>query len=189
MKSFTLIEILVVISLISILTIFVVPNFHLANSRIAVERAAYKLARDIRNAEEMSVSSRKTSFSKFNSTLFPSGGYGLSFTGSVNSYILFADCNNDGKYDETSGAPSCAVAGPGSTYPEKIEEIFLEPGIVIKKPSSHILDSITFFPPDPLIVMKPNPNSNPGIELTSTIDSSKSVVVSVNEAGLIEIKH
>lgn len=185
MKSFTLIELLVVISLIIILTVLIVPNFHLANSRLAVERAAYKLAQDFRNTEEMAMSSRGTSLSLFGSALFPGGGYGLYFSDNSTSYILFADCNNNNLYDTGKGSPvDCANSGPANTRAEKIKDIFLESGVKIKTAS---LKHITFFPPDPVIKTSPAIPSHPSVILTSTKDETKGFSVDVNEAGRIEI--
>jgi type II secretory pathway pseudopilin PulG len=185
MKSFTLIELLVVVSLILILSVLIVPNFHLTNSKLAVERAAYKLAQDFRNTEEMAMSSRGTSLSLFGSTLFPRGGYGLSFTDNSNSYILFADCNDNQVYDTAKGSPvSCAQSGSANTRAELIKEIFLESGVKITAAS---LKQITFFPPDPIIRTSPALPSHPSVILTSVKDQTKGFSVDVNEVGRIEI--
>ncbi|TFG35835.1 MAG: hypothetical protein E4H47_00495 [Parcubacteria group bacterium] len=185
MKSFTLIELLVVVSLILILSILIVPNFHLANSKLAVERAAYKLAQDLRNTQEMAMSSRATSLSLFGSTLFPSGGYGLSFDDNSTSYILFADCNNNQVYDTAKGLPvSCAASGAANTRAELIKEIFLESGVKITTAS---IKQLTFFPPDPIIRISPSFASPPSVILTSTKDQAKGFSVDINEVGRIEI--
>ncbi|MCX5784002.1 MAG: hypothetical protein NTW04_06165 [Elusimicrobia bacterium] len=188
MKSFTLVELLVIISIILILTVLIVPNFHLANSKMAVERAAYKLAQDLRNAEEMSMSSRGTDPLLFGSNLFPSGGYGLSFEDNSTSYILFADCNDNNTYDTAKGSPTdCANSGPANTWPEKIKEISLESGVKIKKSFPDRLKHITFFPPDPTIKTSPAFPSYPSVILTSTRDETKGFSVDINKVGRIEI--
>jgi len=194
MKSFSLIELLVIISMISILTISVVPNFHLADSKIALERAAYKMAQQIRSVEEMAMSSKGTPISTFKSNFFPQGGYGLYFATNTDSisYIIFADCNGNEKYDEGGGSPSidCANSGTGSSaYPEKVYNISLDSGIKIKQGSGpNQINSVIFIPPDPELRMQPNPHSNPKIKLFSTKDANKCVNIYINDVGNIEIK-
>lgn len=192
MKSFTLIELLVVISIILILTISLVPNFHLADSRIALERAAYKMAQQIRNVEEMAMSAKGTPASKFVSNLFPQGGYGLYFDANEDSdsYIIFADCDGDTKYNyqEQGLAANCKDATKGDPYPyEKVEEVFLDSGIKIKQTGGNQLNSVLFLPPDPEIIMQPDPPSNPSVTLYSTRETTRCMVVYVNEVGNVEI--
>jgi len=194
MKSFTLIEILTVISLILILTVFVVPNFHLANSKMALERSAYRLAQEFRDAEEMALSSRGTPAS-FGSTFFPKGGYGLYFQDKAKSYILFADCDNDTAeptpdhlYDPTGTGSSCKDSGTGQIFPEKVKEIFLESGVMIKKVNPLSLTAVTFFPPDPSVRSIPALPAYPSVVLVSIKDETKGYSVDVNQVGRIEIR-
>jgi type II secretory pathway pseudopilin PulG len=193
MKSFTLIELLVTISIILILAITIVPNFHLADSKIALERAAYKMAQQIRSVEEMAMSSKGTPASKFVTNLFPQGGYGIYFKINTdsNSYYIFADCNGNQQYDVGVATGDCANSPNGAgAYREMVEEVFLDSGIKIKQDSGpHRLNSVLFVPPDPEIRMQPAPPSGPRIYLFSTKDVTKCAAVYINNVGNVEIKN
>jgi len=190
MRSFTLIEIIVVISIILILSILAFPNFREANSKFALDRSIYKLSQNFRNAEEISMSARTTPI-EFGSTFFPKGGYGLYFQENSSSYVLFADCDGDGQYDTADSPPrasNCSEAKISKPYPEKIEDIALESGIKIgtltpKNPADKSL-SITFFPPDPTITIFPSAST----AFISVFFGSKMETVSINLNGLIEIQ-
>jgi len=183
MKSFTLIEILVVVSVILILSVIAIPRFRTVNSDMALDRAAYKLARDIRNIEEMSMSAKP-----FKSPYFPTGGYGIAFdyTNKPKSYILFADCNNNGDYDVGNASIlSCSVSQSSpNAYPELIEEVFLESGIILLRATPPVF-KLTFVPPDPEVKSQPSSASNPSVILYS---KGKQREVSINNVGLVEIK-
>jgi type II secretory pathway pseudopilin PulG len=191
MKSFTLIEIAVVISIILILSILAFPNFRDAKAKFALDRTIYKLSQDLRNAEEMAMSSRATPPEIFVSSFFPQGGYGLYFQENSSSYILFADCDGDKKYDTAEGLPmanSCSEATNIRPYPEKFKEIPLEAGIKIgtlnPKYSQDNSLAITFFPPDPTITIYPAAST----AFITLIFKTKSETASINLNGLIEIQ-
>jgi len=189
MRSFTLVEIVVVISIVLILTVLAFPNFRDASSKFALDRSAYRLAQDLRGAEEMAISSQIPP-SRFGSSLFPKGGYGLYFKKNSNSYILFADCDGDGKYDSGEGKPNaenCSEAAEIRPFPEKIKDIYFELKIQTGTLSPMSMEdnslSITFFPPDPTVKIYPLA-STASIEL---FFGNKSKNVSISSNGLIEI--
>lgn len=184
MKSFTLIELLITISIISILSIFLIPNFHQVNSNMALERSAYKLARDLRGVEEMAMASKP-----FQASLFPSGGYGISFKykdSKPNSYIIFADCNDNGEYEPGDPAVlSCADSKNANphAYPELVQENFLEEGVTITNASPNLFE-MTFLPPDPTVKISPAAVSA-SIELSA---KGKTMSITINGVGVIEIQ-
>src|SRR4030042_2002670 len=140
-KGFTLIEITVVVSIIVLLgTIFII-NYRGGEKQFALQRSAHKLSQSLRGAQEMAMSAQIFEGS------FPAGGYGISLQKDNEFYILFADLDGDGIYDDFPN-------------PEKIEEISLENGIYISQllPSSDNSLAITFFPPAPEIKINNNPN-------------------------------
>jgi len=190
MRSFTLIEIAVVISIILILTAFTLPNFHNANAKFALDRSIYKLSQDLRIAEETAMSSETTPLDLFVSDKFPQGGYGLYFQENSSSYILFADCDGDKQYDladHGARAVSCAEAKTNKPYPEKLKEISLESKIKIgtlsPKDAGNSL-AVTFFPPDPTITIYPAAS----IASITLIFGSRTETTSINLNGLIEIQ-
>jgi len=163
-KGFTLTETILIVALIIILSSFTLASHRQGERLFSLQRAAHKLAQDLSYARDMAMRGQKTPASC--GGIFPSGGYGLSFIINSNSYVLFADCNNNGQYD----------------FPEKIEEIFLESRIIISDlPDSPL--SITFFPPDPSITITPDSSS---AKVTLFLDGSTKEIF-FTTAGLIDI--
>ena len=166
-RGFTLLELTVVIAIIILLSGLVLTNYRVGEREYALLRSAQKLAQDLRTIEKMATAS-ETLPAKCGGE-FPAGGYGIYFVTASSSYILFADCDGNGEYD---------------LGPEKIEEISLESKIKIFALSSDPSPlNITFFPPDPTIIIKPS--ANPA---TITLkNDGKTKTVKINTAGLIEI--
>jgi len=189
-KGFTLLELTVVIAIIILLSGIVLTNYRVGEREYALLRSAYKLAQDLRQVEKMATASETLPSAIFPSDKdnggFPKGGYGIFFQNNSNSYILFADCDGDKKYDETGAALSCAEATSDTPYPEGIKELFLEEKIKISNlyPSSPF--SITFFPPDPVIEIKSGGLSYNSATITLTYDGEIKTV-KINTVGLIEI--
>ena len=171
-NGFTLLEIIVVISIITLFTTLLLANYRGGEKQLALLRSSHKLAQDLRVAQEMAMSSKK-----FNGVV-PEGGYGIYFTEDQNSYILFADCGDepDKKY---SGAN------------EKVRDLFLESGIKISKldvidsSSDYSSLSITFLPPDPIIFIEGDSNSKSGVIYIASDTREKTI--SINSIGSIDI--
>jgi len=184
--GFTLLEITVVIFIIGLLAAIVLANYRGGEKQSALLRSTHRLAQDLRRAEEMAISSK----SFYNA--FPKGGYGIYFTEGPNSYILFADCNNNKIYD--GGIYVCPDCTGGScienVQQEKIEELFLEEGIKIKnlQVDSFPVDflPITFAPPDPTVTIAGG--NEAAITLCLKDNESITRTVTVNIAGLIDTK-
>jgi prepilin-type N-terminal cleavage/methylation domain-containing protein len=181
-KGFTLLELTVVIAIIVLFSGIMLSNYRGGEREYALLRSAYKLAQDLRTVEKMAMASEMLPSTFDGVGGFPKGGYGIYFQVNSNSYILFADCNGDGKYEEGGSAASCSAASGVNSYPEKIKEFSLESKIKISNLSFNPLN-ITFFPPDPTI--KITPSANPA---TITLkNDGKTKTVRINTAGLIEI--
>lgn len=184
-SGFTLLEMLVVASIIIILSIIVVTNYELGGYQFNLQRSAYKLAQDIRRAGEMAMSVKEFG----DPPSVPAGGYGIfldsvNFSGINTYYVLFADKNGNGQYN-TSTNPLVDETVEGPIYFEEHVEInFL--CLVGGYCGSAV--SITFIPPDPAI----NFSNQPDVSLAEiTLYSRKlgeEVMISVNPAGLIEIQ-
>lgn len=188
MKSgagFTLAEVLIVLTIITILFSIVLANYRTSEKQFSLQRSAHKLAQDLRTFQEMAMTGQKTNF-QFGQ-VFPRGGYGIYLETDLNSYILFADCDGGSDYDESGTAASCADATsePDNSCPEKIAEFSLESGVTISNlyPLSPL--HITFFPPDPVITINPEPVDNQAI-ITLTF-GGKTKTVTINTVGLIDI--
>ena len=134
--SFTLIELLVVTSIIMLLTALILPNYRAGERQFALQRSAHKLAQDLREAQEMAMSARE----------FPGapptfkGSYGIQFQTNSSIYTLFADLNNNQRYE----------------LREEVETLELEKKVKISNllPSSPL--TVTFTPPDPTINIQPS---------------------------------
>ena len=70
----------------------------------------------------------------------------------------------------------------------KIEEVFLEPGVVISNISPFSPLNITFFPPDPIITITPSFGSATTSQAIATLTlESRTRTVFINTVGLIDI--
>lgn len=183
-KGVTLIEIVVAIFMVSILTIVFVANFPKVLRQFAVSRASYKLAQNLRRAEDLGLSGVKVS--GIGST--PKGGYGIyidSSPGQNQKYVLYADTGTFTDYEYVEGQ---------DTIVENIDISSEEPGVVISKienTGGGSLVSINFTPPNPTITITPGlqvGETGVDITLSSSVDNSIKRIVSVNTSGLIEVK-
>jgi len=182
-KSFTLIEVLVVISIIVILTGIVFAGYRSGQKQLALQRSANKLAQDIRRVQEMAMAAEELPSGEV-----PYGGYGVYLENDDNSYIIYADNNGD------------RGRGSGDT---DIETIYLEEGVSVSDLLvSHVgswgsktIIAINFIPPDPEVSLQfflPLPigwfpGDGARIVLALESDPSKTKTITVNKVGLIEI--
>jgi len=174
-KGFSIIEFLVVLGIILLLAVIILPNYRAGEKQFNLQRAAYKLAQDLRRAQEMAMAAKESQ--KFVPPGVPPGGYGINLVKNEEKYILYSDGDNE-KY-----------GGVGDKDEEIIE---LEKGVYIKDtiPSSSSF-SINFKPPDPSIKIKDQAGvdkNNVTIILALKADPAKTKTITVNQAGLIEIE-
>lgn len=94
-SGYTLIEILVAVSIFAMMTTYVVSNFRTVNSTDRLKADLSRMTSVIREARA----------SAFNGVIpkdqssYPIGGYGIYFNQLDATYTLFADINGDGFYD------------------------------------------------------------------------------------------
>jgi putative endonuclease len=179
--GFTLTEILVVLFIISLLSALTFANYRQGGKQMALQRAASKLAQDIRRAQEMAIGAKEFGGS------VPRGGYGIQLKSHpaewLEYYVLFADCNENSQYDASGSAPDCASATPANPYPELVEKIYFEKGITLQQVIPDPV-RIIFVPPDPTVVINP-------AAATSSVtikNDGQTKVITINSAGLIEIQ-
>jgi len=165
-KGFTLLELLITISIIGILS----SSFLLSQPRFAkqtaLQRAAYQLSKDIRDVQEMALAT--------NLQTCPSGtfkGFGVYFdiNSSRTTYQLFYKCDSARNI---------------------IKTINLEAGISIQNLSPASPLEILFEPPDPIVYINNNSWSQTEAEITliSSYDPSRTIKIKVNNTGRISIE-
>jgi prepilin-type N-terminal cleavage/methylation domain-containing protein len=177
LAGFTLAEILVVLFIISLLSALTFANYRQGGKEMALQRAASKLAQDIRRAQEMAIGAIESKSTSCSGTI-PTGGYGIILKTTPSSwkkyYILFADCDGDNDYDE-----------PG----ELEEQVYFEGGVEIDSFSPSVnppgVRKIIFRPPDPEVRIDPGNLATSSIAL---ILGGQTKVIFINKAGLIEIQ-
>jgi len=170
-RGFTLIELIVVTSIIILLSVIVFPNYRGIERQFALQRSAHKLAQDIRRAGEMAMSTKE-----FQGKV--PAGYGIYLKQGEKDYLLYADTNPPGGNEKYDGED------------DKIETINLEKGVYIQNISPSSL-SINFKPPIPTIKIKKEggqDSTTAVITLSLESDSTKTKIIKVNSAGLIDVE-
>jgi len=197
-NGFTLVELLVSISIIILISGILFANYRQGEKQFALQRSANKLAQDIRRAQQMAMSAEETDLGGQvppGQEFVPEGGFGVYFDeGNPYSYIIFADCSDSPNKQYNGGGLVC---GPtDSEYTEHIETIELEKGVKIndiKKEGGGNPDRIyiTFVPPEPEVNIVPPVGGEPAwceIILALEQDLTENKTTRVNRAGLIEVE-
>ncbi len=168
-NSFTIIELLVVIAIIAIIAVIVFPNYKSGQSQLALERAANKLAQDIRSMQQKAMSAEKDDrCSPHNHK----GGWGVFFDkNEIKQYIIFSDCNDNNNYDLGN---------------DKTVDVEFENGVKIDSLPANFM-SVIFTPPDPTITINPSSLSKGEVRITLENNNSKIKIITINKAGLINV--
>jgi len=173
-KGFTLIELLITMSIIAIISAVVFADSSSSEERLALKRAGYQVAQDLREVEEMALSS----VAEVDCGSKDICGFGLKFNiaESLNSYLIFADCSDD--------CPNSNFQYDGED--KIIREVSLEKNIQIQQVLPSPLN-VVFTAPDPVVWLN---RTNWGVEAEITLKSSQSEnrVVKVNSVGRVEIE-
>ena len=164
-SGFTLLELLASIFIIATMSGLFIVNYHNTNKRSELGAVKQKLASDIRLAQNYSLGSKT-----YDGLNTPKGGWGVHFKKNAPSeYIIFADKNNNRAYNIN----------------EAMETKTLPAGVFIDNLSPGNTVDIIFFPPDPVIYVNGDINTNALITLKENINNS-TAAVSVNFFGLID---
>ncbi len=171
-KGFTLIELLVVIGIMVLLSLLVTINWRGSQNNLALQRSAVKVSQDIKRTAELSLRGQPFSCATGSIT-----GYGIYFMSASSSYIIFADCNNNQRYD-------AGPAGDGIA-----ETLALEAGVVILAVSQNPL-SIVFIPPDPAVWINQSQSPSASFTITLALQNNPSVTksITINSKAVVSIQ-
>lgn len=168
-KGFTIIELLIVISLVSTMSVLVFYDYGKNTKVFALERNAQKISQDLRITQQKSMAGEGSSEGL--------NAYGIIFDVSNNNYSVYVNNNETPYYD---------------TGDDIIETIEMSPDVKIlnieKDGVSRSTISISFFPPDPIIYIYDDYNNAEAIITLSLVDDeTKKRIVKINNSGGVEI--
>jgi prepilin-type N-terminal cleavage/methylation domain-containing protein len=172
-KGFTLVEVMVSLSIIGIMSTVFLVNYHSTNQRSALILSSKKMASDIRMAQNHSLGSKE-----YGSGNIPSGGWGVYIDKTSSDYIIFAD--NNGNYSFDSGEDDSSLGAEIVNFPSRIG---------VKSITVNGVDvntaSIVFLPPNPKTYINTLDGVSAKIILEEDVSFSTSTV-EINYFGLID---
>lgn len=161
--GFTLVEMMVVLSITAILTMVAVVNYRIGQNQNALNQAANQFMADFNRAKTMTM----------NGVSLPNGepfnGYGIDTTEGQNSYILYGDQSGNDGYQGTD---------------EKVSDIYLPSNIIILSVSSQG-KYFLFQSPAPSFSMKAGTTFPVQITLKHT-KTNAITILEVSSAGIIQ---
>ena len=173
-KGLTLVELLIVISIIAIVSAIVLPSYRSGNRKLILERATHELHHNIRRAQEMAMSAKKIGAS------VPAG------------FGIYLDTTDPNKYRYVTYADTSvpvSIYDPGDTM---VTETPLEGGVfidsIVMDGTSYTSGAVNFMSPDPTTrIHRPGWDESFGLmEITLKIDPpGLTSTIEVNEAGSI----
>jgi len=181
--AFTLLEMIVSISMIAMVTALFIANYRAANKRTDLIMTAQNLVADFHLSQNDTLG-----LVKYNGAV-PAGGWGIAFDVNNDYYTLFADLDAPG----TSGSMSMDPATEArQEYGGR--ETVLPPGIRISKLTTDggveaTAATVTFLPPDPRTnIYRDATATSSALEIELIEGRNNSVkTVRVNFLGLVEV--
>jgi len=140
--AFTMIEMIVSVSIIAIVTALFVSNYHDSNSRTDLTIAAQSLVADLHAAQNNTLG-----LTKYNDLLH-GGGWGVHFEKDKNSYVIFAALDAP---EEVGYMKYDSVIEGNTRYGARIVELAKGISLISLKTSNleNQQVNVTFLPPDP----------------------------------------
>ena len=174
--GFTLIELIVSVSIIALVSGVFLANYHSTNKQSELTMVAQKLASDIRLAQSYSLGSKE-----YDSSV-PSGGWGAHFdkVSSPGSYKIFADSNGNMEYDV--GEDDEDKGGQTVNLPAGVTISEIDAGVSIDSVD------ITFLPPAPVTNIWDGADNYSAVQIKLEREGeSLTKTVAVNFFGLVEV--
>ncbi len=213
-KGITLIEVSIAIFFIVLFSLIIIADFPKILRQSALSRVTYKLAQDLRRAQDLGLSG--VIIKDANGEKITVEGYGIYVnTPPVNQYVIYADVPDGGgsfdqKYSGGLSYPRCDQVNQGVpiTSPlitdcviEVVDVKDENPSLSIDKlvdnSNSNSIGygaSINFKPPNPTINIEDNQAeqsntySGPGVKIVLRNTDGFTRAVSINSSGLIEVQ-
>ncbi|MDO8470484.1 MAG: hypothetical protein Q7S63_00725 [bacterium] len=169
-RGFTVVELVVVSSLMILITGLLLVNTQSTRGRLALERSLHQVALDVTRAHELALRSQAYTCASGSIT-----GYGLAVDlANPGSYIVFAECNGTNSYEQGSDGI--------------IETVSLSKGVVISQTLPSPEWSIVFLPPDPQVFLKPGNPVQVQLSLIVQQDPSFIRTIVINSRGIADIQ-
>lgn len=177
-QGYSLLELIVSISIIALLTGLFVANYHGANKRTDLTMAAQLLVTDFRYAQANALG-----LIKYDGEV-PAGGWGLRVSSGNTErqgYTIFADGDDDQVYDPGEGTENLGGREVKFSPNIYIESISLDSG-------ENSVADVTFLPPDPITRIKSGTATGTvlDIRLKEQVNNTTKTV-RVNFLGLVEV--
>jgi len=185
--GFTMIEMIVSISLITIITALFVANYRQSNKRTDLIMAAQSLVADLHLAQNNTLGLVKYNMAE---PLVPSGGWGVNFDLTKNSYTIFADLDGPGENGNLEFDPDVEgevrYGARTTVFPSGV----LISSLKTNNGETNQKVNVTFLPPDPKTNIYRVDTSATStvleIELKELRDNTTKTV-RVNFLGLVEV--
>ena len=170
MKGFTIPELQISVFIIVLMTGISVIGWSSGETTLALDRAAHKLAQDMRKATELAQRAQPLVLPLACASPGKIKGYGVYVSSSApTSYILYAECNDNQVYNSEADTI--------------VQTVTLENKIQI---SSATL-SILFVPPVPTITIQPGDLDQAQVVLSAIGDPTRSKTITITTKGIIDI--
>jgi prepilin-type N-terminal cleavage/methylation domain-containing protein len=179
-KGITLVEVMVVISIIAVITGVMVSDFPRIKLQLSLGRAVHMLSQDIKTAQDLANAGAQQLTQ--NGNFITPKGYGIYIDNSIpnnTEYIIYADVDGNGQYSSMDIAH------------KEVDLSKTEPGIIIEgiRYGTSVL-SINFAPPNFVTTITSLLEGQDGVEIIIAIKSIPDVTrtIYVNKAGFIETR-
>lgn len=173
-RGFSLIELLVSISIIALLTGIFLSNYHSAGRRTDLTMTAQTLVTDIHFAQANALG-----LVQYDGAT-PAGGWGIALSSAAsdnNHYLIFADENNNQRYDD--GEAAANLGG---------RQVNLPDNIVVDNLSIGAKSDITFLPPDPITTLRSDNGTSTVLDIRLKEKSNNTIkTIRINFLGLVEV--